>query len=588
MRVLTLVIDRQAPTSTAGSAPTSLLTLPLGTGSLLDYLAGCIGDLPELVDRELLVVPTFAVGPNYEQRIEASTPLAVKVIPPVELAEVFSGCEQADYLLLVDAACWPVGDFDLSAVMRELEYYRAAIHMIGVGVANPRARERVERDGEGHVTRVQRFYDTAAWPEAATTGLFLSLVPTKTLGGIPIHSLPQFRSALASQGWLSHDVALELDVVDLRQTEGVLALSEHALAEAMRRAYQTGAAVERNVLVGRDCQVHPSARLLGPLVLQDRVVIEDGATIVGPTVVGSGAEIQQDSIVAQSVLAADTLVTSGTTLRHCVASGCCSASSIEAATPSEAPRLAPDTLIAYRGMGDSGATPNRALSPNRRLQLAVKRAMDVTAAVVGLVVLSPLLVGLAILIKLSSRGPVLFAHRREQVGGEEFPCLKFRTMDAGAHLQQRELYEQNEVDGPQFKLGHDPRVTRLGHWLRKTNLDELPQLINVLLGHMSLVGPRPSPFRENQICVPWRRARLSVRPGITGLWQVCRSEDRSAGDFHEWIYYDIAYVRHFSLWLDIKILLFTLLSGGRWHVRMSWLIPDDHRKAESPEQSLTT
>ena len=112
-------------------------------------------------------------------------------------------------------------------------------------------------------------------------------------------------------------------------------------------------------------------------------------------------------------------------------------------------------------------------------------------------------------------------------------------MTADAHRQQRQLYRSNQVDGPQFKLKEDPRVTRVGRLLRVTNLDEIPQLINVLRGQMSLVGPRPSPFRENQICVPWRRARLSVRPGITGLWQVCRDEDRTEGDFHEWIYYDL-------------------------------------------------
>jgi lipopolysaccharide/colanic/teichoic acid biosynthesis glycosyltransferase len=101
----------------------------------------------------------------------------------------------------------------------------------------------------------------------------------------------------------------------------------------------------------------------------------------------------------------------------------------------------------------------------------------------------------------------------------------------------------------------------MGRILRITNLDELPQLFNVLLGEMSLVGPRPSPFRENQICVPWREARLSVRPGITGLWQVAR-HDRAAGDFHQWIEYDLLYVQHFTFWLDLKILAATLLTAG--------------------------
>jgi lipopolysaccharide/colanic/teichoic acid biosynthesis glycosyltransferase len=144
----------------------------------------------------------------------------------------------------------------------------------------------------------------------------------------------------------------------------------------------------------------------------------------------------------------------------------------------------------------------------------------------------------------------------------------------GAHGQQRALYNRSNMDGPQFKIERDPRVTRVGHILRLTNLDELPQLWNVLWGEMSIVGPRPSPFRENQICVPWREARLSVRPGITGLWQVCRRE-RDTGDFHQWIHFDVLYVRRQSLGLDVRILLATLLSlGGRWSVPLEWMLPD--------------
>jgi lipopolysaccharide/colanic/teichoic acid biosynthesis glycosyltransferase len=154
-------------------------------------------------------------------------------------------------------------------------------------------------------------------------------------------------------------------------------------------------------------------------------------------------------------------------------------------------------------------------------------------------------------------------------------------MVQGADAQQRKLYSQNAVDGPQFKLPSDPRVTRIGHWLRKANIDELPQLFNVLLGQMSLVGPRPSPFRENQICVPWRNARLSVRPGITGLWQICRDRHSSA-DFHQWIYYDMLYVRHLSLWLDLKILVATVVTlGGKWNVPLAWMIPDTQSDQDS-------
>jgi len=159
-------------------------------------------------------------------------------------------------------------------------------------------------------------------------------------------------------------------------------------------------------------------------------------------------------------------------------------------------------------------------------------------------------------------------------------------MCADADTLQSRLRGRNQVDGPQFKLDHDPRITRVGRWTRTTSLDELPQIFNVLIGDMSFVGPRPSPFRENQVCVPWREARLSVLPGITGLWQVCR-HDRSDGDFHQWIYFDLLYVRHMSILLDHKILLATLLTlGGRGSVPLSWMVRPEryHERRRQPRE----
>jgi len=212
--------------------------------------------------------------------------------------------------------------------------------------------------------------------------------------------------------------------------------------------------------------------------------------------------------------------------------------------------------------------------------------MECIIAATGIILLLPLLAAVALLIKLTSKGPVLFPHEREGKDGKTFQCLKFRTMVKDAHRQQRALYVRNQVDGPQFMLPDDPRITSVGRWLRATNIDELPQLINVFLGQMSLIGPRPSPFRENQICVAWRKARLSVRPGITGLWQICRHE-REAGDFHQWIYYDMLYVRHMSFRVDLKIFMATLLTlGGRWSVPQAWIIPDRHTPAENPRVAI--
>jgi lipopolysaccharide/colanic/teichoic acid biosynthesis glycosyltransferase len=152
--------------------------------------------------------------------------------------------------------------------------------------------------------------------------------------------------------------------------------------------------------------------------------------------------------------------------------------------------------------------------------------------------------------------PLFFAHRRETMGGRKFGCLKFRSMRKDAEKIKRALMKQNNIDGPQFFIKQDPRLTRVGSFLRKRQLDELPQFINVLLGHMSIVGPRPSPYAENQFCPAWREARLSVRPGITGLWQVKRTRDAKT-DFQEWIRYDLEYLEKASMLFDLRIIFET-------------------------------
>lgn len=195
-----------------------------------------------------------------------------------------------------------------------------------------------------------------------------------------------------------------------------------------------------------------------------------------------------------------------------------------------------------------------------RVYLIVKRIMDLLLAGIALIVLSPLFVLAALVVKLSSHGPILFGDRRQGLGGREFLCWKFRTMVHGAQRMQDELRKSNEVDGPQFKIASDPRLTRIGAFYRRYNIDEFPQILNVLWGQMSFVGPRPSPDHENQMCPGWRRTRLSMRPGITGLWQVMRLRGESDSDFQEWIYYDVEYARHRSLWLDVQILLHTPLT----------------------------
>jgi len=186
-----------------------------------------------------------------------------------------------------------------------------------------------------------------------------------------------------------------------------------------------------------------------------------------------------------------------------------------------------------------------------------KRAFDIVFSL-GVLLVTIWLYPLIILaIWIDDGGPFFFAHRRQTAGGDDFPCIKFRSMQKNAEQQREQLKEKNEADGPQFYIAEDPRLTKVGRILRKYNLDELPQFINVLVGHMSVVGPRPSPRGENQYCPPWRDARLSVRPGITGLWQIHRTR-RTGSDFQEWIKYDIEYVENRSWRLDLWIIWKTI------------------------------
>jgi exopolysaccharide biosynthesis polyprenyl glycosylphosphotransferase len=185
-----------------------------------------------------------------------------------------------------------------------------------------------------------------------------------------------------------------------------------------------------------------------------------------------------------------------------------------------------------------------------------KRLLDVALASLLLFLLSPLLLAVAVLIKLTSEGPVFFTQERLGLNKRRFHIFKFRTMVAGAERQQAELEHLNEVEGPVFKIKCDPRVTLVGRVLRKTSVDELPQLLNVLRGEMSLVGPRPLPVRDYEgFDQDWHRRRFSVRPGLTCLWQI---SGRSSIGFDKWMELDMQYIDEWSLWLDFKILAGTI------------------------------
>jgi exopolysaccharide biosynthesis polyprenyl glycosylphosphotransferase len=195
------------------------------------------------------------------------------------------------------------------------------------------------------------------------------------------------------------------------------------------------------------------------------------------------------------------------------------------------------------------------VAPKNPALLALKHAFDLLAAALALIVLTPLFLGIALAIFVTMRRPVIFTQERAGLRGRRFTMYKFRTMRRGAEAEREALAARNEMDGPVFKIKADPRVTRLGWFLRRTSLDELPQLVNILAGSMSFVGPRPLPVEEQQQMRGWHRRRLMMKPGLTCLWQI---GGRNDVDFEEWMKLDLRYIDEWSLTLDMWILIETV------------------------------
>lgn len=563
MNIVPVIIDTSPSFLPAPSAALSLGLLPLGASTVLEHL---VEQVRQVSSDTLTILTQFEPSAAYQKSVREHCPGGAHIMPDHRFNDIFLSYEPSDWLLLIEPRYFPIAGFQLRDFTRLLDTSWVARHLVPLLTSLDGTKEYVQLDADRRVRRIQRYYD--GFTRLQGSGVSVSLVPVAaTLLGrdLCFASLSELRRTLAGSGVPCQDVSCAGGMIDLGDERGYLALNER-FARSPEACDARGAGVAARPA---SAEIAPDARILGPVTIQPRVVIEPGVTVIGPSVLGQGCVIRRHAMVAHSVVTQAAIVDEGELVRQRV--HCGPDSSALDAERARAARRA-------RGMGAvlSGApAPELAFEhdPHSRIYPALKRGVDIVVALAALLILAPLLALTALAVRLTSPGPVLFGHRREGRHGEPFFCWKFRTMVPDAHTQQRALYSSNQVDGPQFKLERDPRVTRIGRLLRASNIDELPQLINVLLGQMSLIGPRPSPFRENQICVPWRIARLSVRPGITGLWQVCRDK-RATSDFHQWIYYDMLYVRHVSLALDLKILLATIVTaGGRWGFPVGRLLP---------------
>lgn len=416
-------------------------------------------------------------------------------------------------------------------------------------------RERVRIASGGNIAGFRRLYSNSALPCPLPTDwphhVFVKLsVLDKILvnGALPL-VFADFVTRYISNSLNWHCFRIGGSVLDLETEAGLLNLLTtklHSIHRHPRLINGRGYCCTNHL---NNCSISANARIFGKVMVGNNVQIGNNATIVGPVILGDNVRIPAGTTIRASVIGHDLSLPKNYFVQNRIL-----------LQPELKRKLSPGQINIDIGKHGNAkpfvieAEPTNSFRTWSGFSYArcTKRIFDITATLIVLILFAPVLPIIAVAIKLSSQGPVFFRHKREGLHGKEFYCLKFRTMVVGANKIQRKLRFKNQVDGPQFKVRDDPRVTVVGRFLRDTFIDEIPQFINVLLGQMSIVGPRPSPKMENLLCPFWRDARLSVRPGITGLWQVRRTR-RPGRDFQEWIYYDTKYVKDLSLRLDLSI-----------------------------------
>ncbi|MCK4752796.1 MAG: sugar transferase [Planctomycetes bacterium] len=330
-------------------------------------------------------------------------------------------------------------------------------------------------------------------------------------------------------------------VLDLEVEKDLLGLLAIRLNTSAKNLHNSGNGYQNQFLPQDSITISQGARLFGKVLFGQNINIGQNVTIIGPTIIGSGVKVAKGVVIKTSIIAPDVSIPRNNIIQNRILVG-----------PQFHLKHHRQQNMNSRTLYNNSYTSNFRIWPRFSYARCFKRIADVIAAILVLVLFAPIVPIIALVIKLTSPGPIFFKDTRQGLHGKVFNCLKFRSMLTDANKMQDKLRVLNQADGPQFKMTNDPRLSIVGKFLRDTYIDEIPQFFNVLLGQMSVVGPRPSPESENTSCPSWRDARLSVRPGITGLWQVRRTR-QPMKDFQEWIHYDIKYVKNLSLKTDLWI-----------------------------------
>jgi lipopolysaccharide/colanic/teichoic acid biosynthesis glycosyltransferase len=463
--------------------------------------------------------------------------LGVQVVRQGEPSEIV---KHAELYLLTDPGSLTL--FKLSLLMDSLNWVRPQVLFVRLHDARERGyRENAVTDSHGNFVRFQRLYDASQsltrvvmTPDREVAQLWQS-APDPLTGWRRLRRFSK-RTQRATQtiagsvydrndsrevSWFVHDLVQAWkrpDSTVLRARQ----VTESSAFDGFGKL--TAGGFDKLTAGGLDKLTAGKLRSSAPVWRDAQARIHQGVKFIGPVWVGAGREVEAGATVIGPAVIWD-----------------------------DPKRRPVNDAIQWLQIEPKEPPPEPSVKDATVLDRAVKRCFDIACALFGLSVSLPLYPFIMLAIWIEDGRPFFFGHTRESRGAREFPCWKFRSMRKDAEKMKAELKKLNQADGPQFFMENDPRLTRVGKFLRKYNLDELPQLLNVLLGDMSVVGPRPSPYSENQYCPAWREARLSVRPGITGLWQVKRTR-RTGSDFQEWIKYDIEYVERRNLWLDLKII----------------------------------
>ncbi len=460
----------------------------------------------------------------------------------------------------VVVASLPFLDFSLAKLMATHRERLATITVSLTDTQLPGFAEKVVVAEDGVVEQIVSPYDQSEGTPIRTLGVYVveprifRFIGRESFLDLKEQLIPKIRQAGCSVvATRVHGVGMRLDTL-----ASYLHFSRRFLSDGVMG--WSGDRPEEFIRLGTGVSVASSADLHGPVLLGDRSVIKARGRVEGPAAIGPACTIETDGVVVDSVLMEEAHVSEGARLQRCVVAPGCRVPRGKAFADQLLMRLDSRSRRAVVAVpfetrsnlfSPTVAQPGGAPTGDRRYRRAVKRALDLCVGALCLTVAAPVLAAAAVAIKLDSPGSVLFRQRRAGRGGLEFTMVKLRTMVADAEKLQESLADRNEVDGPMFKIGSDPRMTRAGRFLRRTRLDELPQLFNVVRGEMSLVGPRPLAMNEMQYNPAWRDLRLSVKPGITGLWQV---EGSRKNTFQDWIAADIRYVEQQSLRLDLQIL----------------------------------